>query len=150
MRLSNEDIRITISNNIKFYLNKEGKSRKEVCKDLGLKYTTFCDWINAKTIPNYGSLEQLGKYFGIEAWDFYRSSEDQIRRLSLYAQELEKGRLLDMSIIDNLDDEQIKKLLESGFRFKHRTLEEYIRLSGKPMQASEEYDWGEPVGREIW
>lgn len=150
MQLSNEDIRITISNNIKFYLNKEGKSRKEVCKDLGLKYTTFCDWINAKTIPNYGSLEQLGKYFGIEAWDFYRSSEDQIRRLSIYAQELEKGRLLDMSIIDNLDDEQIKKLLESGFRFKHRTLEEYIRLSGKPMKASEEYEWGEPVGREIW
>lgn len=55
-----------------------------------------------------------------------------------------------MGFIDNLESEQVEKLLESGFRFKHRTLEEYIRLSGKPMQASEEYDWGEPVGREIW
>ena len=55
-----------------------------------------------------------------------------------------------MGFIDNLEDEQIEKFLESGFRFKHRTLEEYIRLSRRPMQASEEYEWGEPVGREIW
>lgn len=145
-----QNIRLVIANNIKFYIDREKKTRKEVCKDLNIKYTTFCDWINAKTMPSYNSLELLGRYFNVQAWDFYKSQDGHLRRVSVYANELKKGRLLDMSIIETLDDEQIKSLLESGFRFKHRTLEEYIELSGKPLKVSAEYDWGEPVGREIW
>lgn len=56
----------------------------------------------------------------------------------------------DMDILYTLSDEQIRQLNESDFIFKHRTLEEYIELSGGKTKASEEYDWGEPVGREIW
>ncbi len=145
-----QDIKIIISSNIKHYIDRDNRTRKEVCKDLNIKYTTFCDWINAKTIPSYNSLEILGRYFNVEPWDFYKSRDEHLHRISIYAKELDKGRLLDMSILDTLDDEQVKALVKSGFRFKHRTLEEYIELSGKPLRVSEEYDWGEPVGREIW
>ncbi|MBR5637907.1 MAG: streptomycin biosynthesis protein StrG [Pseudobutyrivibrio sp.] len=58
--------------------------------------------------------------------------------------------MLEMSTLDEMDDEQIKKLLSEGYRFKHRTLEELIEEKGEPLVASPEFDWGDPVGREIW
>ena len=34
--------------------------------------------------------------------------------------------------------------------FRHKTLEERIIESGKPLKASEEIDMGEPKGSEVW
>ena len=55
-----------------------------------------------------------------------------------------------MSVLENMDDNQIKELLKAGFAFRHKTLEEYIRESGKSFVSSEELDWGEPMGDERW
>ena len=52
--------------------------------------------------------------------------------------------------LDKLNDDEVKDLVAAGFRFQHRTLEEYVELSGRPLKASQEVSWGEPVGREIW
>ncbi len=52
--------------------------------------------------------------------------------------------------IDNLNDDELKDLVESGCRFQHRTLEEYVKQSGRPLKTSEEVSWGESVGKEIW
>ena len=52
--------------------------------------------------------------------------------------------------LDNLNNDELKDLVESGWRFQHRSLEEYVKQSGRPLKASEEVNWGEPVGREIW
>ena len=53
-----------------------------------------------------------------------------------------------MDILEKQYDEQLKDLSSSEFR--HRTLEEYIELSGRPLKASAEVNWGEPVGKELW
>ena len=34
--------------------------------------------------------------------------------------------------------------------FHHKTLEERIQESGKPLTSIGEYDWGEPQGNEAW
>ena len=41
---------------------------------------------------------------------------------------------------------EYKKLLELA----DKSLEEYIRESGKSFVSSEELDWGEPMGDERW
>lgn len=143
-----------ISINLKYLLDAENKSRKRVCEDLDIKYTTLCDWVNGKTAPGYHILTKLGEYFEVEPWLFYEDLEvmkrERIKRMAVYAAKLTQDKQLDMDVLEKMNDEQIKSLLDSGFRFRHRTLEEYIALSGKPFKASEEFDWGEPVGREIW
>ncbi|MBO7363559.1 MAG: streptomycin biosynthesis protein StrG [Lachnospiraceae bacterium] len=57
---------------------------------------------------------------------------------------------LDMSVLDYLTDEQVNELLKKGFSFKHKSLEEYIAESGKKLKACPEFDWGMPVGGEVW
>ena len=42
------------------------KTRNEMCEALGVKYTTFTDWVNAKTYPRIDRIEQMATYFGIE------------------------------------------------------------------------------------
>jgi len=146
--------KLTISNNIKFLLSYNHKTRKEVCKDLDIKYTTFCDWVNGRVAPSYTALEKLGNYFDIEAVDFFSQLDEakmqSCKRIAKYASHLIKGKVLDMKVLNSLDDDQIKNLISSGFKFRHRSLDEYVELAGGSLVASPEFDWGEPMGDEIW
>ncbi|SDB56463.1 hypothetical protein SAMN02910298_02913 [Pseudobutyrivibrio sp. YE44] len=154
MNKTDNDIKIRVSKNIKYLLDSEHKSRREVCNDLDIKYTTFCDWINGKTLPSYSALEKLASYFEVEVWGFYddvnKARINRAKVLNAYANELGDGMVLEMDILDTLSDEQIKKLLAAGFRFRHRSLEELIEKTGLPLVSTPEYNWGAPVGREIW
>lgn len=127
--ISAVDEKSRVSKNIKYLLEVKKKTRKQVATDLGYKYTTFCDWVNGNTTPSYSSLEKLGQYFNIEPWQFYGDlAEGKVGRakaLVAYANAAADAKLLDLSMLDNLGDAQIKSLMESGFRFRHKTLEEY-------------------------
>ena len=57
--------KIVFSKNLKYYLDKSGKDRKEVCNALGFKYSTFCEWVSAKKYPRIDKIELLANYFGI-------------------------------------------------------------------------------------
>ncbi|WP_405726884.1 LexA family protein [Anaerotignum sp.] len=55
-----------LAKNIRHYMEQNNKTRNEMCEALGVKYTTFTDWVNAKTYPRIDRIEQLAAYFGIE------------------------------------------------------------------------------------
>ena len=77
-----------IASNLKLLLQIYHKSRKEVCTDLDISYTTFCDWLHARTYPRIDALEQMGYYFRIETRDFLVDLEKNkglAERLSVYA-----------------------------------------------------------------
>ena len=58
-----------LAKNIRHYMEQNNKTRNEMCEALGVKYTTFTDWVNAKTYPRIDRIEQLAAYFGIEKSD---------------------------------------------------------------------------------
>ena len=62
MSLGNKQI---MAENVKYYMNKKGIDRNMLCSDLGLKYMTVSDWINAKTYPRIDKIEMLANYFRI-------------------------------------------------------------------------------------
>ena len=51
--------------NLKKYMEINGKSRRDVCEALGLSYYTFTDWVNGKKYPRMDKVEMLANYFGI-------------------------------------------------------------------------------------
>lgn len=57
------------SENLRYYLQRDDKERKEVCRDLGVSYSTFCDWVNGNKYPRIDKIERLAQYFGIQKSD---------------------------------------------------------------------------------
>ena len=60
--LGNKEI---MSKNIQYYMDKFGKSRQEICDAIGVKYTTFTDWVKGNTYPRIDKIELMANYFGI-------------------------------------------------------------------------------------
>ena len=70
--LGNKDV---FAKNLKKYMQLNGKTRNEVCQALGLKYTTFTDWVNAKKYPRMDKIEMLANYFGIKKSDLIEDND---------------------------------------------------------------------------
>ena len=46
-------------------MDSRGIDRNKICADLGLKYTTFTDWVKGNTYPRIDKIELLANYFGV-------------------------------------------------------------------------------------
>lgn len=64
--LGNKEI---MSKNIQYYMGKYEKTRQDMCEALGVKYTTFTDWVKGNTYPRIDKIELMANYFGIEKSD---------------------------------------------------------------------------------
>lgn len=65
-QLGNKSI---MARNIQYYMDLTGKTRNDMCGALGVKYTTFTDWVKGKTYPRIDSIEKMANYFGVEKSD---------------------------------------------------------------------------------
>lgn len=64
--LGNKEI---MAKNILRLMELHDKDRKQVCNDLGISYTTFTDWVKARTYPRIDKIELMAKYFGVQKAD---------------------------------------------------------------------------------
>lgn len=71
--LGNKEI---MARNIKRLMELKGKDRNDICRDLGFKYTTFTDWVNAKTYPRIDKIEMMANYFGVAKADLVEETID--------------------------------------------------------------------------
>lgn len=71
--LGNKDI---MSKNIKKYVQRSGKSRSEISRDLGVSYSTFSDWYNGNTYPRIDKIEKLANYFNINKSDLVEEHQN--------------------------------------------------------------------------
>ena len=55
----------TMAKNILYYMDITGKTRQDMCDALGVKYTTFTDWVKGNTYPRIDKIELMANYFGI-------------------------------------------------------------------------------------
>jgi len=51
------------STNLKIKMEKAGKTRRDVCRDLGFSYYTLTDWVKGKKMPRMDKVEILANYF---------------------------------------------------------------------------------------
>lgn len=57
------------SKNLKFYIEKSGKDRRELSEIWGFPYSTVTEWINGKKYPRIDRIEIMADYFGIQKSD---------------------------------------------------------------------------------
>lgn len=54
-----------LSRNLKYYIERSGKDRRELAEEWGFPYSTVTDWINGKKYPRIDRIETMADYFGI-------------------------------------------------------------------------------------
>lgn len=62
-----------MAKNIQYYMNLHSKTRNEMCEALGVKYTTFTDWVKGNAYPRIDKIELMANYFGISKADLVES-----------------------------------------------------------------------------
>ena len=63
--------------NIDRLMKAAGKTRREVCKDLHLSYSTFTEWVNGKKYPRIDKIELMANYFGVQKSDLIEAENKE-------------------------------------------------------------------------
>jgi transcriptional regulator with XRE-family HTH domain len=100
---ANKDI---MAKNIKRHMERKGVTKQQICDALGFKYTTFVDWINAKTYPRIGKVEAMANYFGCEKSDLIEE------KLTTQGDELSDVEQEALSLFRRLSPELQKNFLD--------------------------------------
>lgn len=100
-----------MAKNISYYMKINNKTRSDICEAIGVKYTTFSDWVKGNTYPRIDKIELMANYFGI-------SKSDLVEEHTNLAKETYLDKL-DHDTLRKLNDENIvrvntysKKLLD--------------------------------------
>ena len=94
------------SKNLRLFMAKTGKSRKEVSEAIGVSYFTFSDWCNGKKYPRIEKLETLAKYFGVSVSELV--GEQQAESVKIEPAKISKNDVLDIVIRLHTDKEFLK------------------------------------------
>ena len=98
----------TFAKNLSFYVERSGKSQKDIAAYVGVAASSFNDWMKAKKYPRIDKIEMLANYFGIQKSDLIEEKEkptDADGGLSMDMQEL-------IDCIKKLPDDKIQMLLQ--------------------------------------
>jgi len=79
--LSNIGNKETFARNLSYYVDKSGKSQKELAEIAGVAPSTFNDWMKAKKYPRIDKIEILANYFRILKSDLIEEKSDEHREM---------------------------------------------------------------------
>ena len=88
------------SKNLKYYIERSGKDRRELSKIWGFPYSTVTEWINGKKYPRIDRIEIMANYFGILKSDLIEEKTDKHREM-----QQKNSTLTDLTIRMRTDDE---------------------------------------------
>lgn len=74
--LGNKEI---LSKNLKYYIEKSGKDRRELAEIWGFPYSTVSEWINGNKYPRIDRIEIMADYFGILKSDLIEERTEEYR-----------------------------------------------------------------------
>jgi transcriptional regulator with XRE-family HTH domain len=76
--MSNLGNKTVMSKNLQYYLNRSGKSQKELAEIVGVSTSAINDWILGKKYPRIDKIEIMADYFGILKSDLIEEKEKSV------------------------------------------------------------------------
>lgn len=70
-----------LANNLRMYMERAGKTQKDMADIIGVSAPTFSDWINAKKYPRIDKIEIMADYFGILKSDLIEDKTEEQRQM---------------------------------------------------------------------
>lgn len=93
------------SKNLKYYIDKCGKDRRELAEIWGFPYSTVSEWVNGRKYPRIDRIEIMADYFGI-------LKSDLIEEKMTEEKEKDNEILAEIIVRMRMDDE-FRSLVES-------------------------------------
>lgn len=100
--IGNKDV---MSKNLKYYIEKSGKDRRELSEIWGFPYSTVTEWINGKKYPRIDRIEVMADYFGILKSDLIEEKQKQPAESELSIRKKEF-----MQKVQGMSDAQLERL----------------------------------------
>lgn len=107
-KLSNLGNKEIFAKNLRYYIDRSGKSQKDLAEIVGVAYSTFNDWAKGKKYPRIDKIEMLANYFGIQKSDLIEEKEKPIDDDDGLSEEMQE--LIDR--IKALPEDKIQLLLQ--------------------------------------
>ena len=76
--LGNKEI---LSRNLKYYIERSGKDRRELAEVWGFPYSSVTEWINGRKYPRIDKIEIMADYFGIMKSDLIEEKTEVQRQM---------------------------------------------------------------------
>ena len=70
-----------MAKNLAYYVERSGKSQRELADVLGIATSTFNDWMKGKTYPRIDKIEMLANIFGILKSDLIEERTEEHREM---------------------------------------------------------------------
>lgn len=97
-----------LSKNLRYYIDKSGKDRRELADTWGFPYSTVTDWINGKKYPRIDRIEIMADYFGILKSDLIEEKEKPTAQDDELSEEMKEL----IEAIKKLPEDKIQMLLQ--------------------------------------
>ena len=105
--LGNKEI---FAKNLRRYIEKTGKTQKQLAEIVGVAHSTFNDWATAKKYPRIDKIEILANYFGILKSDLIEEKREE----KILTEEKEKDNEILSDIIVRMNtDADFRAAVES-------------------------------------
>ena len=96
--------------NLKFYIEKSGKTQKEVALAIGVTPASLNEWIKAKKYPRIDKVEMVAMYFGILKSDLIENKG--MNKTLPQVQQLTEGETMLLELFRQIPEDAQKMYLE--------------------------------------
>lgn len=114
--------KLVLAANLSYYIEKSGRSQKELAEMVGVATSTFNDWVKAKKYPRIDKIEMLANYFGVLKSDLIEERTEEQR-------EMKKKNNAQADIVLRMQqDEQFFKAVQSIYEMDADKLSSLLTL----------------------
>ena len=108
--MTNIGNREVFAKNLAYYVERSGKTQKELAEIVGVSKSTFNDWMKAKKYPRIDKIEILADFFRILKSDLIEERTEEHREMQ------QKNDALTDIIIEMRSDEDFFSIVEAVYK----------------------------------
>lgn len=100
-----------LAKNLTHYIEKTGRTQREICEFVGVATSTLNDWVKGKKYPRIDKIEMLADFFGIMKSDLIEDHEEMQKNNDIMSDVIIRMRtdpdfFLMVKTLDELDSEK--------------------------------------------
>ena len=119
--MSNEN-NITFAKNLNIFIERSGRTKKEIAEVIGVAQSTFNEWTKGKKYPRMDKVEKLAEYFGILKSDLIEEKTAEHREMQ------KKNDILSDIVLRMQTDDVFLSAVESLYKLDQKKLSSILNL----------------------